>query len=300
VLRVGTRRSTLALVQARSIVELLEAAGSSAVLVPIATGGDAGAGPAARLDTGPAGRKGSFVREIVTALVGGHVDLAVHSAKDLPAEDPEGVVTAAVPERADPLDVLVTREAVLAEGAVLGTSSLRRRNQVLRWRPDLRVVDLRGNVDTRLRRLNDGDVDGLLLAAAGLARLGLSPEHARPMTIAQMVPAPGQGALAIQVRHDDDATTEIVRSLDHSSSREAFDAERAVVRALGADCALPLGAYAVVGSDGVRLRASVIDDEGAAADAEVTAGGAAPAAEAAVAALLAAGAGPMLDAAREA
>ena len=299
-LRVGTRRSTLALVQARSIVELLEAAGSSAVLVPIATGGDAGAGPATRLDTGPAGRKGSFVREIVTALVGGHVDLAVHSAKDLPAEDPEGVVTAAVPERADPLDVLVTREAVLAEGAVLGTSSLRRRNQVLRWRPDLRVVDLRGNVDTRLRRLNDGDVDGLLLAAAGLARLGLSPEHARPMTIAQMVPAPGQGALAIQVRRDDDATTEIVRSLDHSSSREAFDAERAVVRALGADCALPLGAYAVVGSDGVRLRASVIDDEGAAADAEVTAGGAAPAAEAAVAALLAAGAGPMLDAAREA
>ena len=299
-LRVGTRRSTLALAQARSVVELLEAAGSSAVLVPIATGGDAGAGPATRLDTGPAGRKGSFVREIVTALVGGHVDLAVHSAKDLPAEDPEGVVTAAVPERADPLDVLVTREAVLAEGAVLGTSSLRRRNQVLRWRPDLRVVDLRGNVDTRLRRLNDGDVDGLLLAAAGLARLGLSPEHARPMTIAQMVPAPGQGALAIQVRHDDDATTEIVRSLDHSSSREAFDAERAVVRALGADCALPLGAYAVVGSDGVRLRASVIDDEGAAADAEVTAGGAAPAAEAAVAALLAAGAGPMLDAAREA
>jgi len=296
VLRIGTRRSVLALAQARSVAELLEAVGAPAALVPIATGGDAGVG---RADAGPAGRKGSFVREIVSALLRGDVDLAVHSAKDLPAEDPEGVLTAAVPERADPLDVLVTREADLEEGAAVGTSSLRRRYQVLRWRRDLRVIDLRGNVDTRLRRLADGDVDGLLLAAAGLARLGLSPDHARPMPVEHMVPAPGQGALAVQVRADDVAAAEIVRSLDHPSSRAAFDAERAVVRALGADCALPLGVYAVVGSDGVRVRASVVGDGGTAAEADVTAGAPAPAAEAAVAALLEAGAGPLLAAARE-
>ena len=307
-LRIGTRRSALALAQARSVADLLAAAGAPAELVPIATAGDAGSaaraerltgGAVAGGDAGPAGRKGSFVGEIVRALADGAVDLAVHSAKDLPAEDPDGVVTAAIPERADPFDVLITRDEELAPGAVLGTSSLRRRNQALRWRADVRVVDLRGNVDTRLRRLADGDVDGLLLAGAGLARLGVIPLHARGMDVDDMVPAPGQGALAVQTRSADASVLEIVRLLDHPASRDAFEAERAVVRALGADCALPLGVYAVPGSGGIRLRAAVVDGEGAAAEADVTATTPAAAADAAVRALLAAGAEPMLAAARE-
>jgi len=297
VLRIGTRRSTLALAQARAVVDLLAAAGAPAELVPIAVAGDAGAGPAARA-VGPAGRKGSFVREIVRALADGTVDVAVHSAKDLPAEDPEGVATAAVPQRADPFDVLISRGDELTAGASVGTSSLRRRNQLLRWRPDLRVVDLRGNVDTRLRRLADGDLDGLVLAAAGLDRLELRPPNARTLEVERMVPAPGQGALAVQVRAADGTTSEIVRSLDHPVSRGAFEAERAVVRALGADCALPLGAYAVVDDAGVRVRAAVVDGGGRAAEADVTAPSPADAADAAVEALLAGGAGPILEAAR--
>jgi hydroxymethylbilane synthase len=310
VLRVGTRRSALALAQARSVVDLLAAVGAQAELVPIATAGDAGsasaaeptepaAGGAGGGDTGPAGRKGSFVREIVRALADSEVDLAVHSAKDLPAEDPDGVVTAAVPERASPFDALVTRAGDLASGAVLGTSSLRRRNQVLRWRPDLRVVDLRGNVDTRVRRLQDGAVDGLVLAAAGLDRLGIRPGTVRLLDVEDMVPAPGQGSLAVQVRAGDEEVLSIVRSLDHLASRVAFEAERGVVRALGADCALPLGIYAVPGPEGVRVRAAVVDGDAAAAEADVTEATPVAAAEATVRALLAAGAEPMLAAARE-
>jgi len=289
-------------------MNLLAAVGAPAELVPIATAGDAASpagsnddsgGVALRRDAGPAGRKGSFVHEIVRALVDGEVDLAVHSAKDLPAEDPDGVVTAAVPERADPFDVLVSRDEQLAEGAALGTSSLRRRNQVLRWRPDVRVVDLRGNVDTRLRRLQDGDIDGLVLAAAGLERLGLRPPFTRRLSLDRMVPAPGQGALAVQVRADDAGALAIVRSLDHLASRDAFEAERGVVRALGADCALPLGVYAVAGNGGLRVRAAVVGSDGVAADADVTAASSPAASEATVRALLAAGAEPLLAAARE-
>jgi hydroxymethylbilane synthase len=206
--------------------------------------------------------KGLFVGEIVRALQQGSVDIAVHSAKDLPSEDPEGIVVAAVPERADPFDVLVTRDGNIPNGALVGTSSLRRRAQLLRSRADLRVEDLRGNVDTRLRKLEDGAVDALVLAAAGLARLGVEPPSAVPLPLEEMVPAPGQGALAVQARAADQRVLELCRRLDHERSRLAFEAERGVMGQLGGGCALPLGAYAEQREGGVRLLAVVVRPDG--------------------------------------
>ncbi len=257
-LRIGTRRSRLAIAQATEVANALEERGVETDLVPMTTSGDRGADPA----RSAAGMKGLFVAEIVRALLDGGVDLAVHSAKDLPAEDDDGLVLAAVPERAPPLDVLVTRGGDLPSGARVGTSSLRRRAQVLRWRPDVAPTDLRGNVDTRLRKLEQMEVDALVLAAAGLLRLGVVPKHAQPMSIAEMVPAPGQGALAVQARAGDDATIEALASLDHLASRETFAAERTLMRALGGGCALPLGAYAEHVDAGIRMTAIVLTPDG--------------------------------------
>lgn len=221
------------------------------------TRGDRGASVADR-----AGLKGLFVSEIVRALQDGGVDLAVHSAKDLPSEDPEGIVVAAVPPREKPWDVLITRDGALSEGAVVGTVSLRRRGQLLRMRPDVRVVDLRGNVDTRLSKVADGTVDATILAAAGLSRLGLEPEHAEAMDMDEMVPAPGQACLAIQTRVGEEHPVSL---LDHAASHSAFHAERRVMDLLGGGCALPLGAYATVDADGaLRLRAVVFEPDGSA------------------------------------
>ena len=186
----------------------------------------------------------------------------MHSAKDLPSEDPSGVVVGAVPQRADPLDVLVTREPAVREGAVVGTSALRRRAQLARSRPELRVRELRGNVDTRLRKVAEGEVDAVVLAAAGLARLGIVPEHWTPLPLDEMVPAPGQGALAVQAREGDQTVLGIVRQLDDERSRAAFEAERAVVAAVGGGCALPLGAYAERRAEGIRVLAVVIRPDG--------------------------------------
>ena len=258
-LRIGTRRSALAMAQSRGIAEALEAFGVSTELVPIVTSGDRGATAAAS----PAGLKGLWVEEIVRALREGEIDLAVHSAKDLPAEDEDGIALAVVPERASPLDVLVTREGELRAGAVVGTSSLRRQAQVFRWRPDVLLKDLRGNVDTRLRKLAQGEVDALVLAAAGLLRLGIVPEHAAPMSIEEMIPAPGQGCLGVQARSDDDATRSAVAPLEHPDSRIALEAERDLMRRLGGGCALPLGAFAEVRKGRVHLVAAVFTPEGA-------------------------------------
>ncbi len=220
--------------------------------------------------------------------------MAVHSAKDLPAADDEGVVVAAVPPRADPSDLLVTRDPSLRAGAIVGTSSLRRRAQLLALRPELRIVEMRGNVDRRLRKLEDGEVDGVVLAAAGIARLGADaavlggPPHR---------PAPGQGCLAVQARADDDATRQAIASLDDPDSRAAFEAERSLMARLGGGCALPLGALATVTPDAVRLVALVATPDGTRivrVEAEAaTPGGAA---EAAAAELLARGAGEILAA----
>lgn len=256
--RIGTRRSALALAQAREVADLIQPLGVEAELVPMVTSGDRGARP----DTSPAGLKGLFVQEIVRALQEGEVDVAVHSAKDLPSVDPPGVVVAAVPQRASAVDVLLTREAgPLGPGSVVGTSSLRRQGQLLRARPELAVTDIRGNVDTRLRKLADGQVDGLVLAAAGLHRLGIEPEHTEELSVEEMVPAPGQGALAVQARNGD-AAAELVARLDHGPSRLAFEAERLLVDLIGGGCALPLGAYAEAADGEVWLRAVVLSPDG--------------------------------------
>jgi hydroxymethylbilane synthase len=255
-LRIGTRRSRLALAQAEEVRARLAGIGIEAELVPMSTAGDRGESPTGSL----AGLKGLWVNDIVRALRDEEVDLAVHSAKDLPAEDEDGVVVAAVPERASPLDVLVTRHGELPEGGRVGTSSLRRQAQIWRWRPDVVLKDLRGNVDTRLRRLEEGEVEAIVLAAAGLLRLGIVPEHAAPMSIAEMVPAPGQGCLALQTR--DDETKDVVSRLDHRDSRIALLAERRLTALLGGGCALPLGAHASIEGDRVRLVGLVATAEG--------------------------------------
>jgi hydroxymethylbilane synthase len=257
-LRIGTRRSRLALAQADEVAGALRRTGVETEIVPMITSGDRGADPS----SDQAGLKGLFVAEIVRALLEGEVDLAVHSAKDLPAEDDPGLTIAAVPERASALDVLVTRDGELAAGSRVGTSSVRRQAQVFRWRPDVLVKDLRGNVDTRLRKLADGEVEALVLAAAGLLRLGVVPEHAAPMSLAEMVPAPGQGCLAVQARTGDGATRDAVAALDHGASRDALVAERLLMRALGGGCALPLGAFAERTGSGMHMIAIVLSPDG--------------------------------------
>ncbi|CAN5292845.1 hydroxymethylbilane synthase [soil metagenome] len=265
-------------------------------LVPMVTSGDRGV-PAS--STHRTGLKGLFVLEIERALAAGEIHLAVHSAKDLPSEDPEGIQVAAVIERADPFDVLVTREAGVPAGSVIGTSSLRRQAQLRRSRPELVIRDMRGNVDTRLAKLERGEVDGLVLAAAGLARLGLAPAFSTPLPLEEMVPAPGQGALAVQARSAGDAM-EAARQLDHAPSRVAFEAERRLVRLVGGGCALPLGAYAERRGDAVRLLAVVIrPDGGELARGQAEAPEADEVAREVAALLLARGAGPILAAARE-
>jgi hydroxymethylbilane synthase len=236
---------------------LLRARGHDPELAPMATAGDRGASPR----SSRAGVKGLFVAEITDAVDRGEVDLAVHSAKDLPSEDPPGIVVAAVPQRGLPYDLLITRNGELAGGAVVGTSSLRRRAQLLRAHPNAKVLDLRGNVDTRLRKLSEGELDAVVLAAAGLARLGVSAEHAEPIPVEEMVPAPGQGALAVQTR-DSGMARDAVAALDHLPSRMAFEAERGVVSLLGGGCRLPLGAYAEWRNDGVSLLAVVVRSDG--------------------------------------
>ena len=223
----------------------------------MATAGDRGASPR----SSPTGVKGLFVAEITEAVGRGDIDVAVHSAKDLPSDDPPGVVVAAVPQRGLPYDVLVSRTGELEAAAVVGTSSLRRQAQLVRTHPGAKVIDLRGNVDTRLRKLSEGHVDAVVLAAAGLARLGVSPEHAEPIPVEDMVPAPGQGSLAVQTA-DVGPTREAVAALNHRPSRTAFETERRVVSLLGGGCRLPLGAYAEWREDVVRLLAVVIRPDG--------------------------------------
>lgn len=257
-LRIGTRRSRLALAQAKEVRRLLARHGVDAELIPMSTSGDEGA-PS---EDAPAGLKGLFVDTILDALDRGEIDVAVHSAKDLPADDEQGLVIAAVPERADPSDVLVFREPSLPPGGVIGTSSVRRRAQLLRAFPEVRVEDLRGNVDTRLRKVADGTVDAAVLAAAGLARLGEKPAHAAPLGLDVMVPAPGQGTLALQARDDDLPTLAALEPLDHPPSRTALETERSLMWRLGGGCSLPLGALATVEGNRIELVAVVLSADG--------------------------------------
>jgi hydroxymethylbilane synthase len=236
VIRIGTRASALALAQASWVAEHLPV---EAEIVTVATSGDQGA---------LAGDKSRWVDAIEAALVAGDVDLAVHSAKDVPGELAAGCAIVAAPPRADPGDVVI---GTLGPGARVGTSALRRRAQLLAAQPDLQVVELRGNVDTRLRKLRDGEADAIVLAAAGLARLGLDVEYA-PL---DHVPAPGQGILAIEARTGDQRATGAAAAVNDAATLAALAAERAAVRVLGASCHTPVGVHALpLASGGFRLR----------------------------------------------
>jgi hydroxymethylbilane synthase len=216
--------------------------GLSVELVPIVTTGDIVPG-----DLSKVGGKGLFTQELESGLLDGSLDLAVHSLKDLPVRLPEGLVVAAHPERADPRDVLVSEAADgidgLPEGAVVLTGALRRQAQILMRRPDLRVEPIRGNVDTRLRKWRESGAGGVVLAAAGLQRLGLQGLPAYPIPTDVLIPAPSQGTLALEVRTGSPAEA-LCRALDHAPTARAATAERRVVAAFGADCTLPLAAWA--------------------------------------------------------
>ena len=259
-LRLGTRRSALAQAQSRQVAEALTAATGRAVeLVEVTTAGDVSSAPLAQL-----GGTGVFVSALREALLAGRVDLAVHSLKDLPVVDQEGfeaIVLAAVPERADPRDVLVAANggtlATLPAGAIVGTGSPRRAAQLAAARPDLQVVDVRGNVDTRIGFVADGRLDAVVLAYAGLARLGRIDEATQVLDLDVMLPAPGQGALAVECRGGE-PVADLLASLDHPATRTAVTAERALLAALEAGCSAPVGALADLGQAGeLVLRAAV-------------------------------------------
>jgi len=261
--RIGTRGSPLALAQARSVAAQLARLGATVEIVPIRTEGDRLI--EARLAA--VGGKGLFVREIEQALIAGTVDCAVHSLKDLPAEVPAGLTLAAFPPREDAGDVLVTKTGARLEelpaGAVVGTSSPRRRSLVLALRPDLVVEPVRGNVDTRLRKLEGGGFEAVILAAAGLRRLGLTPEHARALDRDVFVPAVGQGIVAVEARAVDDRVCSLLAGLDDAATRVCAVAERAYLGRLGASCNSPMAGHARAIDGRLVMRALVASEDGA-------------------------------------
>jgi hydroxymethylbilane synthase len=264
VLRLGTRGSPLARAQTALVAEALAARHPGLRIEPIyiRTSGDAGErGPGLR-----AGLKGLFVKEIEEALAAGRVDVGVHSMKDMPARLAAGLAIGAVPARAPAYDVLIAARrgglGGLAAGSRVGTSSVRRRAQLLVHRRDLDVVPLRGNVDTRLRRWREGAVDAVVLAAAGLLRLGILPPEAEALPVADVLPPVGQGAIALECREDDDATRGLLVAVQHEPSATAVAAERAFLVALGGDCNTPIAAHATVAGGRVALRALVTDADG--------------------------------------
>ncbi|MGH3938130.1 MAG: hydroxymethylbilane synthase [Pseudonocardiaceae bacterium] len=253
VLRLGTRGSTLALAQTEWVAEQLRSAGSQVSIVPVRTSGDVFGGPIPEIGVGV------FVAALRAALVAGEVDVAVHSYKDLPTAPDSRLVLAAVPLRADPRDALVARDGMvlgeLPAGAVLGTGSVRRAAQLRALGLGLDVRPIRGNVDSRIRRVVEGELDGVVVAAAGLARLGRIGEATELLDPLQMLPAPAQGALACECRRDAVDTEHLLGGiLDDGGTRAAATAERALLAALEAGCSAPVGALADVVED--------LDDEG--------------------------------------
>ena len=271
-LRIGTRESRLAMAQAGIAAEALQLLIGRADLVPITTRGDA---ISARQPNGRwVATDGQFTRELERALLDGIVDLVVHSYKDLPTEPVDGLVIGAVLERADPRDCLLTHRGGglddLPFGGRIGTSSPRRAAQLAAARNDLIAMPIRGNVETRLRRLEAGEYDGLLLAAAGMDRLGIAVPDAARLPLELMLPAPAQGALALQVRVGDTALRALLASADHAPTRLAVDSERALLRRIGGGCLAPLGALGEVDDERFRLRAAYEDAGGAYVRAEAT------------------------------
>ena len=260
-LRIATRKSALALWQAEHVAALLRAAhpGLLVELVPMSTRGDE------ILDKPLAtiGGKGLFLKELEVAMLEGRADLAVHSLKDVPAHLEPGFVLPAILPRADAADALVSNHyATLAElpaGARVGTSSLRRQAQMRALRPDVELLDLRGNVGTRLAKLDAGAYDAIVLACAGLARLGLAARIRSRLAAPQWLPAPGQAAIAIEARSDDPATLGLLAALDDADTRITVSAERAMNRALGGSCTVPIGAWCVRGEHDLHLSGLVGD-----------------------------------------
>jgi hydroxymethylbilane synthase len=264
-IRLGTRASRLAMAQAGWVADALRRHDPAleVELVPMTTSGDR----RADVRLAEVGGKGLFLKEIEDALLAGGVDFAVHSMKDVPAALPPGLVLAAVPAREDPRDVLVgtggTGLAGLAAGARVGTASVRRLVQLKARRPDVEVVAVRGNVETRLRRLAEGAIDALVLAAAGLARLGLVDVDAMPLAPEEFLPAVGQGALALECRSDDAIMRRRLAALSDARAETAVTAERAFLVGIGGDCDTPLAAHARVRGGTVELSAMVADRAGA-------------------------------------
>lgn len=268
-LRIGTRGSPLALVQARTVRARLAAALGMAEeaieLVIIKTTGDA-------IQDRPlseAGGKGLFTKEIEEALLDGRIDLAVHSAKDMPTFSQPGLMLAACLEREDPRDAFISRKAKtlaeLPQGATLGTASLRRQAIAKRARPDLRVVPLRGNVDTRLRKLDEGQMDATILALAGLNRLGLADRATSIMSAEEFLPAVGQGAIGLEARAADTRTRDILARIDHAETSVAIACERAFLAELDGSCKTPIAGHATVAGDGIHFRGLIARPDGVAA-----------------------------------
>jgi len=268
-LRLGTRGSLLARAQSQGIADDLIRLrpGLRVDLILIKTTGD-------RVQDRPlyeVGGKGVFTKELELALLAGEIDFAVHSYKDMPVTQPlvdvTDLVIAGVPVRADARDVLIGATSIdrLSKGARVGTSSLRRQCQLLDGRPDLKILPLRGNIDTRLKKLRAGEFDAIVLAAAGLHRAKLfDAAYMHPLDIHRMLPAAGQGAIALQCRRDDGPTREVLSQLDHPDTRRCVDIERDVVRQLNGDCHSPIAALAVLESDRITLRVAVGGPDGSA------------------------------------
>jgi hydroxymethylbilane synthase len=259
-LRIGSRGSQLALWQANHIAALLRGQGHAVEIEIIKTTGDR----LQEITFAQVGSKGMFTKEIEEALADGRVDLAVHSLKDLPTELPELFTLAATPSRVDPRDALVSVKyanlAALPQGARVGTSSQRRRSQLKALRPDIEAIEFRGNVDTRLRKLAEGQVEAILLAAAGLERLGKTDWLRERLDPKEFCPAAGQGSLGIETRKGDAATIDAVAFLDHAPTRFAVTAERAALAALGGGCQVPIGIHCRPGIVEAAIGAGLIDE----------------------------------------
>lgn len=262
-LRIATRASRLALVQTHHVAEALRTRHPQLIvnIVEITTEGDRDRSTPLNI----LGGRGVFVKAVEDALLDGRADVAVHSLKDVPTENVPDLMIAAIPERADPRDVLVASEgrvlSALPPGAQIGTSSRRRTVLLRALRPDLVISDVRGNVETRLAKVHNGELDGVVLAAAGLARLDILSEVTQFFDEMEFLPAPGQGALGIQCRSDDQHTRALLVPLDDLNTRHAIDAERSLLAALGTGCLLPVGAYASVNEDLLTLRGMLAADD---------------------------------------
>ena len=266
-IRIGTRGSKLALIQAEHIKSLLMTEKQTDITVEIeviSTAGDRS--QSENIALSEIGGKGLFTKEIETKLLSGEIDMAVHSTKDMPTELPENLDLVCFPKRENVADAFISKDVEhfenLPTGAVVGSASLRRRALLLRKRPDLEMIMFRGNVDTRLKKIQDGVADATLLACAGLKRMGLSDSISSELSIDEFPPAPGQGAIGIEARLDNSEVLEILKPLNHVDTENAMIAERAFLRELDGSCRTPIGAHARIDSNEIHLHGIILRPDG--------------------------------------